>query len=104
LLAVTREALRNIRKHAKAQSIQIELQRSMSEIAVMIQDDGAGFTGDEKPGHFGLAQMRDTAARAGAAVQVASTRSGGTRVLLHAREHGSPAPRAGMMVKDAADE
>lgn len=104
LLAVTREALRNIRKHAEAQSIQIALQRTISEIAVMIQDDGAGFTGEEKPGHFGLAQMRDTAARAGAVLQIASTRGDGTRVLLRAPEQGTPAAHAGMMVKDPADE
>ena len=104
LLAVTREALRNIRKHAEAQSIQIALQRTMSEIAVTIQDDGAGFTGEETPGHFGLAQMRDTAARAGAVLQIASTRGDGTRVLLRAPEQGTPAAHAGMMVKDPADE
>lgn len=104
LLAVTREALRNIRKHADAQSIQIALQRTISEIAVMIQDDGIGFIVEEKPGHFGLAQMRDNAARAGAALQVASTRRDGTRVLLQAREHGAPAANAGMLRKDPADE
>lgn len=104
LLEVTREALRNIRKHAEAQSIQIALQRTMSEIAVMIQDDGAGFTGEAKPGHFGLAQMRENAERAGAAMHVASTRCHGTRVLLRAQEPGASDTHAGVGVKDSADE
>jgi signal transduction histidine kinase len=59
------ESLNNILKHARAENVEISLERAESEILLAIQDDGIGF---QMPGnlgalvmdrHFGLVTMRE---------------------------------------------
>ena len=64
---IAREALTNIRKHARAQRVGISLARQDSELILRIRDDGVGFDADlltrgpERWPHFGLAGMRERA-------------------------------------------
>jgi signal transduction histidine kinase len=79
-LAIVQEALRNVRKHAGAQTVRITIHRERHGIDVIIEDDGAGFVASTFPGHFGLKQMHERAAISGGAVSINSIPESGTEV------------------------
>ena len=83
VLHVVQEALSNVRKHAHAQQVWVEVEQA-PRWRVEVRDDGQGFDeapGDEQP-HVGLRIMRERAARIGARVDVVSSGGQGTRVVL----------------------
>jgi signal transduction histidine kinase len=84
VVGIVREALQNIRKHAGASSVRVEVQRAEDELQVMVLDDGSGFSGapaHERPGaHFGMEQMRELAEDMGGSLRIASNEKRGTRV------------------------
>jgi len=79
---IVQEALRNVRKHAEADSVEILLASSDGELHATIRDDGRGFdvAAAVQPGHYGLAGMRDRATNAGGRFEVESTPGRGTTV------------------------
>jgi len=84
LLHVVQEALSNVRKHAQAGRVRVDVQRGPIW-RIEVADDGRGFdvagaAPDET--HVGLRIMRERAARIGATVEVDSTPGRGTRVVL----------------------
>ena len=79
-LAIVQEALRNVRKHAGAQTVRITIHRERHGIDVTIEDDGTGFEASAFPGHFGLEQMRERAAHTGDALNINSVPGSGTEV------------------------
>jgi two-component system nitrate/nitrite sensor histidine kinase NarX len=94
VLHVVQEALSNVRKHAGAQQVWVELQQGPA-FSVEVRDDGRGFddrvaASDET--HVGLRIMRERAARIGARVDVCSTPGEGTRVRLSLPAAGTPPP------------
>jgi signal transduction histidine kinase len=60
MLAVTREALSNIARHADARHASVTLDGTPGELWLEIADDGRGFAteGSTERGHHGLANMR----------------------------------------------
>lgn len=67
-LRVVREALINVRKHAGARVVSIEIRPEEDWVEVVVSDDGVGIALDDLapvPGHRGLATMRDRATIAG---------------------------------------
>jgi PAS domain S-box-containing protein len=66
---IAQEALTNVRKHARARRVSVELEQRDAGFAVRIRDDGRGFadpdTESGRPGHRGLATMRERAEMAG---------------------------------------
>ncbi|MGH2551331.1 MAG: sensor histidine kinase, partial [Thermomicrobiales bacterium] len=50
MVAITREALRNARKHANADIITVTIRRDIPGIEVRITDDGRGFETNQEPG------------------------------------------------------
>lgn len=83
LYRITQEALTNVRKHAKASHVTIELQRAEQGFHIRIADDGAGFdvpTRSGEPGHLGLVAMRERAEIAGGWWTVESRPGHGTVV------------------------
>ena len=56
LICIIREALANVRKHARATQIQLELAYSTNWLTATIADNGCGFAGTypARPDHFGL--------------------------------------------------
>ena len=86
VLRVVQEALANVRKHAAANRVVVELRRSPDGATVEIRDDGAGFDPDRvRRGpfpHFGLATMRERAETIGARFSVQSAPGQGTIVRL----------------------
>ena len=97
ILRVAQEAIHNIKKHALARSLFVQLEYGPREIALEVRDDGQGFASDKAQesfpegggqGHFGLTGMRERAAVIGGVLEVRSEPGMGTAVRLRA-----PAPR-----------
>lgn len=84
VLGIVREALQNIRKHADATTVQVEVTREGEALRVLVADDGQGFRMEQQqadPGqHFGLLQMRELAQEMGGDLAIASQPGAGTRV------------------------
>lgn len=84
VLHVVQEALSNVRKHAQASGVWVEVQQSPQWV-VEVRDDGRGMdhvalAPDET--HVGLRIMRERAAGIGAALDIASMPGAGTSVTL----------------------
>jgi len=89
VFSIAREALTNVRKHARAHDVSIDMRRSSTEVVLRIKDDGAGFEADllsrgrEHWPHFGLAGMRERAESVGGRISWRSRPGAGTEVELH---------------------
>ncbi len=86
VLHVVQEALSNVRKHAQAREVWVEVQQA-PPWRVEVRDDGRGFAADTRSAgsdetHVGLRIMRERAQRIGATVQVDSVPGSGTCVSL----------------------
>ncbi|MEW6059709.1 MAG: PAS domain S-box protein [Actinomycetota bacterium] len=81
---LAQEALTNVRKHAKAVHVEIDLALEHRRIHVRIRDDGVGFDpealGESAPGHVGLISMRERAELVGGMFRVTSSPGAGTIV------------------------
>jgi signal transduction histidine kinase/ligand-binding sensor domain-containing protein len=85
-LRVAQEAIHNVKKHAGATTLTVQLEYGPAEIALEVRDNGRGFeTGeDNAPGHFGLTGMRERAASIDGQIEVSSEPGVGTTVRLKA--------------------
>jgi two-component system nitrate/nitrite sensor histidine kinase NarX len=84
LLHVVQEALSNVRKHAQAGAVWVDVQ-TQPRWRIEVRDDGRGFAADTHAPdetHVGLRIMRERAAGIGAQVQVESVPGQGTRVAV----------------------
>ena len=84
VLHVIQEALSNVRKHANAREVWVEVRQS-PQWRFCVRDDGRGFDlrdGGPDETHVGLRIMRERAARIGAQVEVKTVPGGGTSVVL----------------------
>ncbi|MGH2401178.1 MAG: GAF domain-containing sensor histidine kinase [Candidatus Limnocylindria bacterium] len=84
LLAVTREALSNIARHASATHASVELRASPDEVRLELSDDGRGFDAarEAERGHHGLTNMRGRVTALGARFDVRSQPDSGTRIII----------------------
>jgi signal transduction histidine kinase len=90
LQSVTRAALANIAKHAKATTVVIHLSGTPETIRLEIEDDGVGFRpGGAKPGRFGLAGMQERVELLGGDFSM-STRPGGPTKIVAALQTWRP--------------
>jgi PAS domain S-box-containing protein len=79
------EALNNVAKHARADRVDIVLERSDEQVSLIVEDNGIGFNPAEartRRGGFGLRGMRERAAVAGAECVIESAPGRGTTVIL----------------------
>ena len=97
ILRVAQEAIHNVKKHAGAAHLFVQLEYGASEIVLEVRDDGSGFaSGSESaPGHFGLTGMRERAAAIGGTLEVTSEPGTGTAVRLRASAPREPRERTG---------
>lgn len=85
-LRVGQEAIHNVKKHAGAIHLSVQLEYGPAEIALEVRDDGRGFEMRDgylpPPGHFGLTGMRERADAIGGTLEVTSAPGVGTTVRL----------------------
>ena len=84
LVRIVQEALNNVRKHARASQVSINLRNWDNDMLVEIIDDGQGFDPDDIPAiaQYGLRGMRERAELIGADFQIISQPRRGTTVRL----------------------
>ena len=84
LLHLTREALSNVARHARAGRAEVRLDVGDTVLEIAVVDDGVGFdpTARRGPGHMGISNMRARAAELDAEFLVESAAGRGTRVLV----------------------
>ena len=85
LYRVGREGIANCRKHAHASSLNLELEEDGDGFCLEIRDDGDGFDAEQgvrvRPGHLGLAELRERVEIVGGRLKVES--EPGKRTVLH---------------------
>ena len=85
LYRIAQEALNNIAKHARAENVDVILERRPDHVSLIIEDDGVGFeqaTAGAPHQGFGLLGMQERAALVGATVQIESAAGEGTTIIV----------------------
>jgi two-component system NarL family sensor kinase len=88
LYRIAREALANVRRHARATEVEIALRTTARDVVLTVKDDGVGFAGEpveSEPGdegHHGLLGMRERARLLGGRLRVASRPGRGTTIAV----------------------
>ena len=91
VIFIIQAALSNVRKHARASRVRIDLE-SGADYVVSVTDDGQGIDpallAERQKTHVGMNIMRERASRIGATVEVSSVQPSGTcvRLTIPARE------------------
>ena len=81
LLAVLREALTNVGRHARAGSCEVEFTLEDGEVTLRVTDDGVGIRGDPTGAGLGLANLGQRAKILGGAFSVEAVEPHGTRLI-----------------------
>ena len=83
LLRIVQEALANVRKHADATLVRVELTEIGEGLELRVTDNGRGFATDQvgRAG-YGLSSMEQRAAIIGGSLTIDSREQDGTRVLV----------------------
>ena len=79
VLAVLREALTNVARHAGAHRVDVEL-TAEGDLTLRVLDDGKGISGERRPGAKGVANMEARAQRLGGSVLIKPGPEAGTLV------------------------
>ena len=84
VLIITREALANVARHARATRAIVDMRATRDDVVVTIGDNGVGFVTDVRrpPAHQGLHNMRNRATGIGATLAVESAAGAGTRIIV----------------------
>jgi signal transduction histidine kinase len=82
LLRIAQEALNNVRKHADATVVNVDLARADDRLRLAVRDNGVGFDVAADHSGFGLESMRERAEAVGGRLQVRSGPSAGTTVQV----------------------
>jgi signal transduction histidine kinase/streptogramin lyase len=87
ILRIGQEAIHNVKRHAGAKHLKVQLEYGPAEVALVVRDDGHGFSTedgiDSPPGHYGLMGMRERAEAIGGTLEITSEIGQGTSVSLH---------------------
>jgi signal transduction histidine kinase len=84
---ISREALRNAFKHARARHVEAEISYGDRMFRLRIRDDGEGIPAEilegGRPGHYGLPGIREHAKQIGAEFTIWSRAASGTEIELN---------------------
>jgi two-component system sensor histidine kinase EvgS len=84
----TRELLNNVIKHAKADTVTVEVETTANEILITVQDNGVGFDATAfsdrggRSGHFGLFSIEEGMTDMGGRLEIESSLGKGCRAVL----------------------
>jgi signal transduction histidine kinase len=94
LLRSAQEGLTNVRKHASASRVWLELRAGSGDVHLTVRDNGSGFDPAAPSDGFGLPGMRDRVALAGGSLTIATALGDGTTlsVALPVRAPASSIP------------
>ena len=100
VFSIGREALINAFWHARARTIEMQIDFGANELRLRVRDDGVGIeetilAAGGSSGHWGLTGMRERAAKIGAHIRISSQPRAGTQVELRvptAKAHASQCP------------
>jgi signal transduction histidine kinase/ligand-binding sensor domain-containing protein len=84
---IAREALTNVRRHAQASSVEVEIEFAIDRFRLDIRDDGCGMDAqavarESGHGHFGITGMRERARQLDAKIVILSREGAGTEIEL----------------------
>jgi signal transduction histidine kinase/ligand-binding sensor domain-containing protein len=107
VLQVGRQAITNALQHASARNIHVLLSYGAQELRVRVQDNGSGINEETlnlgRPGHYGIAGMKERAERLGGTISIRSRMGKGTEVDLTVPAHllyQDGLPRTGLRLAD----
>ena len=99
ILRVGQEAIHNVKRHAGAKNLNVQLEYGPAEVALVVRDDGRGFSTEDglgaPPGHYGLMGMRERTEAIGGTLEVTSEVGLGTTVRLQVMTPKEAADRTG---------
>ena len=91
VMQVGRQAIANALQHAHARKIHVLLSYGVRLLQIQVQDNGCGMDDETlispRPGHFGIAGMRERAERLGGSISIRSVVGEGTEVHLSVPAH-----------------
>ncbi|WP_249349510.1 sensor histidine kinase [Microbispora sp. H10836] len=89
---IAQEALTNVRRHARATRVRVELRREPAALRLLVADDGVGLPPERRTG-LGLTSMRERTAELGGICLITGAPGAGTtvEVTLPAPANGAPA-------------
>jgi len=84
---IAREVMRNAFRHAGANKVEVEIRYNKNQLRLRVRDDGKGLDpkvleASRRPGHWGLAGVRERAQQIGAQLRIWSEDGAGTEVEL----------------------
>jgi two-component system sensor histidine kinase DegS len=83
LYRIVQEILSNIRKHACATLVQVDIHRRGNDIEIVIRDNGTGFDPTNIPaGHYGLIGMQERAVYLGGRLDILSEINQGSQFTI----------------------
>jgi signal transduction histidine kinase len=85
LFRVAQEAMTNIRKHARAKAVWINLKFKGRRLILTIRDNGIGLAAtnsSKRKQGYGMATMRERSLRIGGKLKIESPASGGTMICV----------------------
>jgi two-component system, NarL family, sensor histidine kinase DevS len=94
---LVQEALTNVAKHARANTVRVSLCQREGELEIEVHDDGGGFDIAAQTSGFGLAGMRERVGLAGGTLEISSGEDGtlvAARLPLQPPGMDSPAQRS----------
>jgi len=83
LMRIVQEALNNVRKHAEAHTVMVDMEPWAGGLRVTVADDGRGFVPEAVgDGHFGAEIMHERAAAIGGWLEIHSQPGRGTEIVV----------------------
>jgi signal transduction histidine kinase/ligand-binding sensor domain-containing protein len=99
VMRVAQEAIHNVKKHAEAGQMWVQLEYGPETVALEVRDDGRGGAleraTEASHGHFGLTGMRERAAAIEGTLEVGSARGEGTTIRLSVPARSEAREQAG---------
>jgi two-component system nitrate/nitrite sensor histidine kinase NarX len=103
VLHIVQEALSNVRKHARASQVWLDVHQQ-PEWRFEVRDDGVGFVPNNDQldeTHVGLRIMTERAQRIGADLDIISTPGHGSSIILTLPPHAHPMPTASLAAPES---